>query len=235
MGAVNEFGQPIGLDLAGWRPPVFPPSETIAGRYVTLAPMEYSDAEAVFRAFEGAPDSLWTYMPSGPYRSVEDVDKWISKALSYPDWRSFVIVLDGVLVGVCSYLRVDPRGGVIEIGSISFSPKLQRTPAATEAIYLMIRNAFGLGYRRCEWKCDDLNAPSRAAALRYGFQFEGIFRNAAHYKGRSRDTAWFSIVDSDWPQLNAAFQAWLDPSNFDETGTQRAPLRHGDRVAQTND
>src|SRR5262249_660992 len=121
---------------------------------------------------------------------------------------------------------IEPVHGVIEVGSITFSPRLKKTRAATESMYLMMRRAFDeLGYRRYEWKCDSLNAPSRAAAERYGFTFEGIFRNAIVYKGRSRDTAWYSITDAEWPCVRAAFEAWLDPANFTEQGQQRRSLR----------
>ena len=122
-------------------------------------------------------------------------------------------------------MRIEPAVGVIEVGGINYSPRLQRTPAATEAMYLMMRRVFGeLRYRRYEWKCDALNAPSRAAALRLGFQYEGMFRQATIYKGRNRDTAWFSVIDSDWPGLREAFERWLDPANFDAEGHQRASL-----------
>ena len=134
-------------------------------------------------------------------------------------------------VGVAGYLRIDPRNGSIEVGHLGYSPLLQRTPAATEAMYLMMARAFELGYRRYEWKCDSLNEPSRAAALRLGFVFEGIFRQAVVVKGRNRDTAWFSVIDSEWPALKAAFVNWLAPDNFDEQGRQLARLsafRRGD-------
>jgi len=129
-------------------------------------------------------------------------------------------------VGVASYLRIVPAHGCIEIGHLNFSSRLQRTPAATEALYLMIKNAFALGYRRCEWKCDALNAPSRAAALRLGFQFEGVFRQAIVNKGHNRDTAWFSILDEEWPRLQRAFETWFAPSNFTESGEQLVRLSH---------
>jgi RimJ/RimL family protein N-acetyltransferase len=136
-----------------------------------------------------------------------------------------VDVAGGRAVGLCSYLRIDPANGVIEIGHLQFSPRLQRTPAATEAMYLLIRRAIDeLGYRRMEWKCDSLNAPSRAAAERLGFRFEGVFRQAVVYKGRNRDTAWFSIVDAEWPARRAACERWLDAANFDAQGRQIARL-----------
>jgi len=131
----------------------------------------------------------------------------------------------GRAVGVASFMRIGPASGVIEVGGINYSPRLQRTPAATEAMYLLMRRVFDeLGYRRYEWKCDALNAPSRAAAARLGFRFEGIFRQAIVYKGRSRDTAWFSIIDGEWPTLKTAFERWLDPANFDESGRPRRRL-----------
>lgn len=145
--------------------------------------------------------------------------------------HAIIDLASGQAVGVASYMRIDPAHGAIEVGNINFSPRLQRTRVATEAMFLMMQRVFDeLGYRRYEWKCDSLNAPSRAAALRYGFQFEGIFRRAIVYKKRSRDTAWFSIIDTDWPALKLAFQAWLDPANFDNAGQQRRSL--GDCMAQ---
>ena len=131
----------------------------------------------------------------------------------------------GHAVGVATYMRITPAAGTIEVGHINFSPVLQRTPIATEAMYLMMRRVFELGYRRYEWKCDALNAPSRAAAQRLGFSFEGVFRNALVYKGRSRDTAWYSITDSEWPAIRDAFEQWLAPDNFDAHGSQRVQLR----------
>ncbi len=127
-------------------------------------------------------------------------------------------------LGLASYLRIDPRSGSIEVGHLAYSPLLQRTAAATEAMYLMMSRAFELGYRRYEWKCDALNAPSRSAAQRLGFTFEGIFRQATVVKGRSRDTAWFAIIDQDWPAIREAFIRWLSPANFDAAGRQRSPL-----------
>lgn len=223
---MNEFGQPIGPDLAGWEPPPAPPARNLDGRFVRLEPLERArHASTLFSVFATAPASLWTYMPFGPFRDVDDLGRTIDSMAGYPDWQPYAIVVDDHPVGFQSYLRIDPPNGVIEIGSIAFSPRLQRTTAATEAVYLLIANAFALGYRRCEWKCDDLNAPSRVAADRLGFCYEGTFRNASRYKGRSRDTAWYAIVDADWPGLDAAFRAWLAPGNFDSDGSQRRSLR----------
>jgi RimJ/RimL family protein N-acetyltransferase len=139
----------------------------------------------------------------------------------------FYVVIDpqsGKAVGVASYLRIDPKNGTIEVGHIKFSPLIQRTRMATESMFQMMKRVFDLGYRRYEWKCDALNAPSRAAALRLGFTFEGVFRQASVYKDRNRDTAWYSVIDLEWPTLNAAFTCWLAPENFDNTGKQRRSL-----------
>jgi RimJ/RimL family protein N-acetyltransferase len=143
-----------------------------------------------------------------------------------PLFHAVVDAASGLAVGVASYLRITPASGFIEVGHINFSPRLQKTPAATEAMYLMMARAFALGYRRYEWKCDALNQPSCAAARRLGFSYEGIFRQATIYKGRNRDTAWFSILDSEWPAMKAAFESWLTPDNFDDNGRQRKKLEY---------
>jgi RimJ/RimL family protein N-acetyltransferase len=169
----------------------------------------------------------WTYLPYGPFSSAEDYAQWAKSTLTQDDALFFAILdlATGQPVGVAAYLRIDPEMGSIEIGHLRFSSLLQRRPEATEAMYLMARHAFeALGYRRYEWKCDSLNAPSLAAAKRLGFRYEGIFRNAIIGKGRSRDTAWLSITDAEWPAVKAALEAWLAPGNFDATGKQRQTL-----------
>jgi RimJ/RimL family protein N-acetyltransferase len=222
----NDFGQPVGVPLGTWESPPFPPAHTLEGRTVELAPLDPPrDAGRLFEAFSDAPDSLWTYMSFGPFEGIDDFTRTLEGMTALDDWLPYVISVKGRPLGFASYLRVQPRDGVIEIGSITFSPRLQRTTAATESIYLMIRNVFDLGYRRCEWKCDDLNAPSRTAADRLGFTYEGTFRQATHYKGRNRDTAWYAIVHREWPSLDAAYQRWLAPDNFDDEGMQRQSLR----------
>lgn len=226
MGKTNQHGQPIGVPVEGWAPPPVPPAERLEGRTVTVEPLDrQTHGPSLFKTLSGAPDSLWTYMSFGPFREYRDFEATLEAIEHYPDWAPFAIVVDGDPLGFASYLRIAPRDGSIEIGSIVFSPELQRTTPATEAIYLMIRNVFDLGYRRCEWKCDDLNMASRKAAERLGFTYEGTFRQATLYKGRNRDTAWYAITDREWPALELAFQRWLSPDNFDSSGAQRRSLR----------
>ena len=200
-----------------------PASMRLAGRNVTLERLGGSHASDVWDAFATAPDSLWTYMSIGPFADEAELTRAVEQLASLPGWQPYAVCVGGRAVGFASYLRIDPAVGVLEIGSIAFSPTLQRTTAATEALYLMIDHNFDLGYRRCEWKCDDLNAASRRAAVRLGFTYEGTFRSATHYKGRNRDTAWYAIIDREWPRLRVAYQSWLAPENFDQ-GRQRQSL-----------
>ena len=169
---------------------------------------------------------MWTYLPYGPFDSLATYRTWMNATYLGNDPLCFSISDQRLNrpIGMAAYLRITPAAGSIEVGHVQFSPLLQRKPAATEAMYLMMERAFTLGYRRYEWKCDTLNAPSRAAAQRLGFKFEGIFRQAAVVKGRNRDTAWFSIIDSEWPALQKAFLQWLAPNNFDIDGNQRCRL-----------
>jgi RimJ/RimL family protein N-acetyltransferase len=226
MRHVNEFGQPIGPPLPGWVPPPVPPREPLAGRYCRLEPLAVSHADELFAAYAEAPDARgWTYLAYGPFTDSESYRTWVTDAAASADPLFFAVVdAVGVPAGVVSYLRIAPASGSIEVGHIHYAPRLQRSPAATEAMYLMMRRAFELGYRRYEWKCDALNAPSRQAALRLGLSFEGVFRQATVYKGRSRDTAWYAATDGDWPALRAAFEAWLDSANFDAAGQQKLRL-----------
>ena len=223
----NEIGQPIG-DAVEWREPKVPSRSVLRGRFVTLEPLDRNaHALPLWEAFSLDVDRAnWTYLSHGPYDRYEDFADWVGQSASSDDPLFLAIVnLESRAVGVASYLRITPAAGTIEVGHIHMSPLLQRTPAATEAMYLMMRRAFELGYRRYEWKCDSMNAPSRAAAERLGFTFEGIFRQALVYKGRNRDTAWYSIVDSEWPRVRDGFERWLSPDNFESDGGQRQPLR----------
>jgi len=198
------------------------------GRYCRLEGLDPSrHAAALFGAFRADADGVgWTYLPYGPFDTLAALRTWLD-SVSTTDDPLFYAILDdaGAPVGLASYLRIFPDIGSIEVGHIHYSLALRRGRAATEAMYLMMRRAFDeLGYRRYEWKCDDLNVPSRRAADRLGFVYEGTFRKHTIYKGRSRDTAWYSIIDDEWPARRRAFEAWLDPANFDAEGRQRTAL-----------
>jgi RimJ/RimL family protein N-acetyltransferase len=228
MPLLNEFGQPIGSSLAGWDPPPVPPREPMAGRFCRLEPLDTArHGEALFAANSADGEGRnWTYLPYGPYLTSSTYRNWLNTFCLGDDPLFFTVIdlADQEPSGLVSYLRIQPASGSIEVGHINYAPRLHRHPAATEAMYLMMKRAFELGYRRYEWKCDSLNEPSRRAAQRLGLSFEGIFRQATVYKGRSRDTAWYAAIDADWPALRAVYQAWLDPSNFDKGGRQRSRL-----------
>jgi RimJ/RimL family protein N-acetyltransferase len=225
---VNEMGQPIGPEVPGWKPRPRPSRKVMQGRHCRVEPLdparhaaELHEANTLDR--EGR---MWTYLFSGPFGSFDEYRAWLEAKQPSEDplFFAFVDAARDRAVGLGSYLRIDPTHGSVEVGHLQFSPLMQRTAVATEAMYLMMKTAFDLGYRRYEWKCDALNAGSRRAAERLGFRFEGIFRQAIVYKGRSRDTAWYSVIDKEWPALDAAFRAWLDPANFDRAGRQRRSL-----------
>lgn len=220
--------QPVGAPLPGWTPPPRPVRETLTGRFCRLEPLDpVAHADALFTAFSAdASRRMWTYLPYGPFSNRDDYRVWMERICAGNDPLGFAIIDSRTAspAGVAAYLRIDPANGVIEVGHLAYAPVLQRTAASTEAMFLLLARAFALGYRRCEWKCDTLNAPSRAAAERFGFTFEGIFRQAVVVKGRNRDTAWYSIIDTEWPARRAAFERWLEADNFDETGSQRASL-----------
>jgi len=206
------------------------------GRYVRLEPINAAThAQDLFEAFAADDENrIWTYLPYGPFASVDDCRTWIETTCLGED-PLFHAIIDGDTgraVGVASYLRIEPAAGVIEVGHINYAPVLQKTRGATEAMFLMMRRVFSeLGYRRYEWKCDALNAGSCAAAGRLGFTYEGQFRQATMYKGRNRDTNWYAILDTEWPALERAYEAWLEPSNFDEHGVQKTSLANLTRRA----
>ena len=215
----------IGAPVPGWRPPPRPGRVALIGRYVRLEPLSPGHAGELYAAFAGK-DTLWDYMPYGPFVSEDDYARWTKSVAVGRDPLFFALrdLASGRAAGVASYLRIQPVAGSIELGHIVLSPALQRRPAATEAWFLMMGWAFGAGYRRFEWKCDALNLASRRAAERLGLSYEGTFRQAAVVKGRNRDTAWFAAIDADWQALKAAFETWLDPTNFDGEGRQRQDL-----------
>ncbi|TVR06291.1 MAG: N-acetyltransferase [Salinarimonadaceae bacterium] len=216
-------------DLRSWTPRPTPRRETIAGRFVRLEPLDpVRHGDALFEAGAG-PDAeaLWRYLFEAPITRRDVFDAWAREAAATDDPLFFSVVdaASGRAEGRLALMRITPAHGVLEVGSILYGPRLARSRAATEAIYLLGRHVFEkLGYRRFEWKCDDRNEPSKRAALRFGFTFEGVFRKHMVVKGESRDTAWFGIVDEDWPRLARGYRAWLDPANFDAHGRQRESL-----------
>lgn len=225
---INAQGQPIGDALPDWTGAIPAQHVTMQGRFCDVVPLQMPHAQDLFDAYStDTTGTLWTYMPVGPFNDIAAFTDWMQYACDSRDPLLYTIIdtRTNKPVGVASFLRIQPAAGVIEVGYIAFSPLLQRTPAATEAMYLMMRQAFEIwGYRRYEWKCDALNAASQSAARRLGFTYDGLFRQATVYKGRNRDTAWFSVLDGDWPEITHAFQTWLDPSNFDENGHQKQNL-----------
>ena len=228
MTHTSELGDPIGAPLpAGWSAPPRPMRAVIEGLLVRLEPLVAAHAEALHGANRLDREGRnWTYMGYGPFGSLDAYRDWVGEVTRDSDPMFYAIIRrdDGRAAGVASYLRIAPGSGSIEVGNINYSPLLQRTPGATEAMYLMMKWAFEAGYRRYEWKCDALNAASRRAALRLGLSYEGVFRHATTYKGRNRDTAWYAAIDSEWPALEAAFETWLSPENFDAEGMQRQSL-----------
>jgi len=227
--SLNALQQPIGPALPDWSSRRRPERVVLQGRYCRLEPLDVRrHAAQLYAAFSQAQDdSDWTYMAIGPFADLAAYQAHAVRAAASSDPLHFAIVdaVGGQALGTLALMRMDPDNGVIEVGFVSYAPSLKRRPAATEAQYLLMRLAFDeLGYRRYEWKCDSLNAPSRAAAVRLGFQFEGVFRQAMVYKGRSRDTAWFSMLDSEWPTVRANLEQWLAADNFDAQGRQRTRL-----------
>jgi RimJ/RimL family protein N-acetyltransferase len=225
--STNSLGQPVGHPLPDWTARPFPPRTPLHGRLCHVVPLEIAHAAPLFEAHALDREGRnWTYLPYGPFASASEYARWVEWAAAQRDPQFFAITEpEGRPVGTASYLRIEPAMGVIEVGHLAFSPLLQRRPAATEAMVLMMQRAFDeLRYRRYEWKCDALNAPSRRAAERLGFTYEGTFRQMHVVKGRNRDTAWFSILDSEWPALREAFERWLAPANFDAEGKQRRSL-----------
>ena len=225
----REPALPIGTPVPGWTSRPRPPRTAMEGRYCRVEPLDIGRHAADLHAanLDADDHSRWTYLSAHGFDDLDDYREWL-RGMTADDDPLLHAIVDGTTgraIGVAAYLRIDPANGVIEVGHINYSPRLQRTRAATEAMYLMMRRAFDeLGYRRYEWKCDSLNAASRAAARRLGFTFEGIFRQAVVYKGRNRDTAWFSIIDAEWPAIRAGFERWLAPENFDNDGRQRRRL-----------
>ncbi len=225
---LTPAGDPVGVPVEGWTPRPRPDRSPMEGRSVVLEPLDPArHGRDLFEAQAQSPGGrMWTWMPNGPFATLDDYLAWAGPAAAAGDPMQFAVVerASGRALGTASLMRIDPANGSIEVGYIAFPPALQRTVMSTEAMYLMMKRAFDLGYRRYEWKCNALNAPSRRAAERLGFTFEGVFRQHMVVKGRNRDTAWYSVLDTEWPRIRAGFEAWLDPANFDAEGRQKRTL-----------
>ena len=235
--AIRQGAGPLGAPVSAWQVPPRPWGAPLEGHFARLERLE-ADAHAadLHRAFSGD-DGLWDYMPYGPFSSASAYHRWAKESAMGEDPAFFAIRrLDtGHCGGVASFLRIAPEAGSIEVGHICLSREVQKGPVATEAMFLMMKWAFEAGYRRYEWKCNALNLASRRAAQRLGFSFEGVFRQHMVVKGRNRDTAWFSVIDSEWPALSEAYRAWLAPSNFDGNGHQRERLSDLTRLVRAGD
>jgi RimJ/RimL family protein N-acetyltransferase len=223
----NDLGQLVGAFVETNLPVEVPVTSEMSGSFCSVVPLDVdAHRSGLFAAYSATPDDReWTYLPHGPFADEDQFGAWIETWRASTDPMFWVVLDDAGPCGVASYLRITPGAASIEVGYIHFALRLARTRGATEAMYLMMTTAFETGYRRYEWKCDALNLASRHAAQRLGFTFEGVFRQATVVKGRNRDTAWFSIIDTEWPAIQAEFERWLTPTNFDDTGQQLSPLR----------
>jgi RimJ/RimL family protein N-acetyltransferase len=215
-------------DLSTFKGCAAPQPVRLQGRFVVIEPYDRAlHLEALWEGLGGmAINPLLTYFTQPDFGSIADFDAWLT-SVQKGGWVTEVFrdKATGKVVGMANYMRPDPANGVVEIGGVAHGPHMSRTPLATEAHYLLAKHVFeDLGYRRYEWKCHNENAPSKASAIRYGFQFEGVFRQHMLSKGKNRDTAWFSIIDSEWPLVSAGFTAWLAPENFDAEGRQKRRL-----------
>lgn len=228
-----EFGAPV-ID---WTPPPRPGKRPLRGQFVTLEPLDADAHAADLHRANSADDAIWNYMSYGPFASAASYHRWVRDVTQGddPSFWAVRVTQTGHFGGIASFLRIAPESGSIEVGHINFAAELQKTRAATEAIYLMMEWAFENGYRRFEWKCDALNMGSRRAAQRFGFSYEGVFRQATIYKGRNRDTAWFACIDKEWPALREAYRAWFNPSNFDKNGNQIESLSSLTRLVRVAD
>ena len=228
MNQYNHYGQPVGNALPGWQPRPLPQRVVLHGRYCRLEPLTRTHADALFAAYQLDGDSRsWTWLQREPEESIEQYAAWVESTEQLQDPLHFAVIDTQTErpVGTLALMRIDANNGVVEVGHVHFSPLLSRTAMATEAHWLLMHYVFAtLGYRRYEWKCNSLNEPSRRAALRLGFQYEGRFRQALVIKGHNRDTDWFSIIDSEWPQIDRAMRQWLAADNFSADGQQLRTL-----------
>ncbi|AHG22261.1 acetyltransferase [Chania multitudinisentens RB-25] len=227
---INQYGQPVGEALPVWQPRVRPAVVTLTGKFCRLEALDAErDSAALFNAYQQAMDDRdWTYLMGERPSNPEAMRESLAKIQTNPEWVGLVVIdsPSQVPVGTVAFMRIEEASGVLEIGHVNWSPLMKQRSCATEAIYLMLRHAFDeLGYRRCEWKCDSLNAPSRQAALRFGFTYEGRFLKALVTKGRNRDTDWFAMTEDSWPAVRIAFEQWLDDRNFTALGQQKQRLQ----------
>ncbi|MCW0321744.1 hypothetical protein NB714_002605 [Pantoea dispersa] len=222
----NHYGQPIGFALPDWQPASYPPAENLSGRFCQLAPLQLSHSQALFTAFSLAPDDRdWTWLGASRPQSLIEMESWIEHKISDRQLVCYAVMdRHQRAVGVVCFANIDMQNGAIEIGHVTWSPLMQRNVMGTEALFLLLRQAFALGYRRVAWRCDSLNLASRRAAERIGFTFEGRFRQAMTRKQRNRDTDWLSMIDGEWPVVQQALTAWLAPDNMDDNGCQRRTL-----------
>ena len=227
----------LGKEVDDWVVPEPPTAPVLLGTYTRLERLSADAHAAEIHRSNSVDDSIWDFLPYGPFTSAAGYHRWIRDVTASDDQVFYAIknLETGHFEGVASYLRINPNAGSIEVGNINYSKPLQRSRAATEAMFLMMHWAFEAGYRRYEWKCNALNMGSRRAAERFGFSYEGIFRQAAVVKGRNRDTAWYASIDSEWPALKLAFTAWLSPDNFDQTENQKERLSDLTRLVRVVD
>lgn len=232
MSIKNEFNQLLDFSVPDWTPRAWPSKKILSGRYCDLALLDVTQhGEPLFDALcKKTADDTWTYLPYGPFKTYKDFQQWFEEIKTKEKDTILYAILESETqqpIGICGYLRINSEHGVIEIGHVHFSKELKKTPAATEAIYLMMHYALEeLKYRRYEWKCNAFNEASKRAALRFGFTFEGIFRQCNVFKNHNRDTAWFSILDKEWPDIKKRFERWLHPDNFDAKGQQKTRLQN---------
>jgi RimJ/RimL family protein N-acetyltransferase len=220
----DAFGNPVGKAIEDWQAREPLPSIELKGRTCRLMPYALEYAQGLYESLAKDDGSMWSYLPYGPFSDTEAIDTSIQNYQRNRDFQTFVILKDEIPVGYASYMRYDLVNGVVEVGGVTFSPALRRSTVATEAMYLMMAHAFAHGYRRYEWKCNQLNAPSNHAALRLGFTFEGVFRNHQVAREGRRDTAWYSVITEEWPQVRGRLESWLDPASFDADGQQKQAL-----------
>ncbi|NWA59268.1 GNAT family N-acetyltransferase [Pantoea sp. B9002] len=224
----NQYGQPIGFALPDWQPATFPPAVILTGRFCHLIPLQLIHAPALFAAFSLAPDDRdWTWLGASQPQSVAAMSDWIANKIGDSGLASYAVIdqVNQQAVGAVCFANIDVQNGAIEIGHVTWSPLMQRNVLGSEALYLLLQQAFVLGYRRVAWRCDSLNLASRRAAERIGFSFEGRFRQAMTRKQRNRDTDWLSIIDGEWPPIQQALSQWLAAENMDQHGRERQKLR----------